>query len=593
LSALVDLRIYRASLVVAVLAVVVVMFSLQERPRPLTAPIAPDAFRGDSAWSEGKRLADRFPERRPGSADDAALGDLVESRFESLGLEASRDRFKAEWDGEDTSMSNVIGVLSANSDRQVLVVAHRDAGGRPGASSAMGTAALLELANALDGSSRRKTFVLVSTDGAAADSAGARRLAEIYPNPEKVDAVLVLDDLAASPGREPFVVPWSNDSHRGSAQVLRTVEAALAREADLSAGSESAAGQFVRQAWPLTLREQGPLVAAGMDAVTLTGHGELAPEPEADSLGRTSADRLGSFGRSAFAAALALDAAPSVEESPRRYILTGSHVVPGWAFTLLALGLALPALVTALDAYARAMRRRLDMGAWTRWVLAGSVPFALTLAIAWGLELVDALPSTISEALSPAAGPRFGEVAIALGALAATLVLGWRYLRPAVMGPASRRLESPGAAAEVALALLISLEALAVCITNPFTALLLVPAAHLCLLAAAPSTPSRPLLIGATTIGGLALPALALLYYGVQLDLGLDPSAYALMVLTAGTGSLPGAILASLVAGSFASTVAVALARQAPEPDMPITVRGPATYAGPGSLGGTRSALRR
>ena len=114
----------------------------------------------------------------------------------------------------------------------------------------------------------------------------------------------------------------------------------------------------------------------------------------------------------------------------------------------------------------------------------------MTLLVTWILELVDALPSTISEALSPSAGPGFGEVGIALGALAATLVLGWRYLRPAVMGPDARRLESPGAAAEVALALLISLEALAVCITNPFTALLLVPAAHLCLLAAAPRTPA-------------------------------------------------------------------------------------------------------
>jgi hypothetical protein len=590
---LVDLRIYRASLVVAVLALVVVMFSLQERPRALTAPIAPDAFRGDVAWTDGKRLADRFPDRRPGSAGDAALGDAVESRFKALGLETSRDRFKAEWNGEDTSMSNVIGVLSANSDRQVLVISHRDAGGRPGASSAMGTAGLLELAAALDGSSRQKTFVLVSTDGGAADSAGARRLAEIYPNRSKVDAVLVLDDLAASPGRAPYVLPWSNDSHRGSAQLLRTVESALAREADVAPDSESAAGQFVRQAWPLTLREQGPLVAAGMDAVTLTGHGELAPSPSADGLGRTSPDRLGNFGRSAFAAALALDSASSVEKSPRRYIVTGSHIVPGWAFMLLALGFALPALVTALDAFARASRRRLHMGAWTRWVLAGSIPFAVTLFVTWILELVDALPSTISEALSPSAGPGFGEVGIALGALAATLLLGWRYLRPAVMGPDARRLEAPGAAAEVALALLISLEALAVCITNPFTALLLVPAAHLCLLAAAPRTPSRPLLIGAMTIGGLTLPALALLYYGVQLDLGLDPSAYALMVLTAATGSLPGAILAALVAGSFASTVAVALGREAPEPDTPITVRGPASYAGPGSLGGTRSALRR
>ena len=40
--------------------------------------------------------------------------------------------------------------------------------------------------------------MLVSTDGAAADAAGARRLAESYPDRDKVDAVLVLDDLGAA-----------------------------------------------------------------------------------------------------------------------------------------------------------------------------------------------------------------------------------------------------------------------------------------------------------------------------------------------------------------------------------------------------------
>jgi hypothetical protein len=145
----------------------------------------------------------------------------------------------------------------------------------------------------------------------------------------------------------------------------------------------------------------------------------------------------------------------------------------------------------------------------------------------------------------------------------------------------------------VVLALLISVESLVVCLSNPFTALLLVPAAHLCLLATLPRSPRRWLLIAAMAVGGLALPALALLYYGARLDLGLDVSAYALMLLTAATGSLWGAVLASVVAGSLASLMAVALSRVEPESDMPITVRGPVSYAGPGSLGGTKSALRR
>ena len=433
-NALVDLRIYRASMVVALLALVVVMFSLQERPRPLAAPIAPDAFRGTGAWSEGQRLSERLPDRRPGSAGDQRLGDMVQARFRAMGMETSRDRFTAEWDGADTEMSNVFGVLRAQSDRQILVLAHRDAAGRPGASSAVGTATLLELASALDGSSRKKTFVLVSTDGAVADAAGARRLAESYPDRDKVDAVLVLDDLGGTPASRPFLIPWSTDSSRGSLQALRTADAALRRETGVAAGSESWLGQFLRQAWPLTLREQGPLVREGLNAITMTATGELPVEPADDTLGRISQERLNSFGRAAFATALAFDSAPRIESSPRRYITAGRHLVPGWAFGLLAVGLAVPALITAFDAFARGMRRRVDMTGWARWVLAGAVPFAVTLAVAYLLELVGVLPATISEALAPSTAPGFGEVAAR-----------WRSWPPCWSCPGSICARSPSA----------------------------------------------------------------------------------------------------------------------------------------------------
>jgi len=51
----------------------------------------------------------------------------------------------------------------------------------------------------------------------------------------------------------------------------------------------------------------------------------------------------------------------------------------------------------------------------------------------------------------------------------------------------------------------------------------------------------------------------------------------------------------SVVVGCALSAVAVSAlaARDAHPEQAPITVRGPVTYAGPGSLGGTESALRR
>jgi hypothetical protein len=42
-----------------------------------------------------------------------------------------------------------------------------------------------------------------------------------------------------------------------------------------------------------------------------------------------------------------------------------------------------------------------------------------------------------------------------------------------------------------------------------------------------------------------------------------------------------------------AGGIVVALARLPRPEQQPVTVRGPVTYAGPGSLGGTKSAMRR
>jgi hypothetical protein len=50
-----------------------------------------------------------------------------------------------------------------------------------------------------------------------------------------------------------------------------------------------------------------------------------------------------------------------------------------------------------------------------------------------------------------------------------------------------------------------------------------------------------------------------------------------------------------VVAGCALSLVLIAArsVRAAAPQEQPVTIRGPVTYAGPGSLGGTKSALRR
>jgi hypothetical protein len=91
---------------------------------------------------------------------------------------------------------------------------------------------------------------------------------------------------------------------------------------------------------------------------------------------------------------------------------------------------------------------------------------------------------------------------------------------------------------------------------------------------------------------------LAALYY--MSALGLNPFELAWVVLAATAGghvSVATALVVSGVAGCLACALALAARRPAPAGGaggrQDITTRGPRTYAGPGSLGGTESALRR
>ena len=68
-------RVYRAAFVPALLAVVLTMFSLQSRPRPVPQGLAADVlFDGRVAAAEAGRIAAAAPDRRAGGAGRPAHG---------------------------------------------------------------------------------------------------------------------------------------------------------------------------------------------------------------------------------------------------------------------------------------------------------------------------------------------------------------------------------------------------------------------------------------------------------------------------------------------------------------------------------------
>jgi len=583
-----DPRVYRAAFLPALLALIVAAFSLRERPRPLVTALATTAFDGRVAAADLRALAARFPSRRPGSAGDAGLARVVERRFVGAGFTTAVRRFAGETIDGERRLETVVGVRTGLSGRRIVVLAHRDARAGPARAELSGTAALLELARIFEGRKLSKTLVLVSTSGGSGGSAGAADFATHAGGP--VDAVLVLGDVAGRAERPPFVVPWSSADAIAPPQLRRTVERALRTELGRDPGAATGAAQIARLAFPLTLGEQGPLGAHGLPAVLVQLSGERGPGREEP----TDPLRLQAAGRAVLRSVTALDAAPALRDRPRADVVVRRKLLPRWAASLLVGALLLPVAAATLDALARARRRREPVGVWLRWLLAGASVPLLGALFAIALRTTGLLPASPRGPVVPTAMPLDGAAVTALVGVALVLALGWIGLRPLLLRRLAVRgdLAAPGAAVATAVALCGTCAA--VWLANPYAALLLLPAAHVWTLLLLPDERPRTGLALAGIAVGIVPALLVAGYYLGALGFGPAHALWELLVLVAGGSLGLGAVLAaSALAALLVAIVQIVLARRGGRAPTSATLRGPRSYAGPGSLGGTDSALRR
>lgn len=602
-----DVRVYRAAFLPAVVALFVVAFSLTDRPAALSSRLAADAFDGARAYGQAdppprdslRELAASYPDRRPGSAADRALAGRVAQTLTANGFRvATRTTTGATARGE-ADLETVVGVRPGLSSRRVVVLAHRDALSSPAPAELSGTAALLELARVFKVRDLSSTLVLVSTSGGSGGAAGARAFAEGDPGP--VDALLVLGDIASARVRKPWIVPWSNGASMAPFGLRRTVERAVRLEVGAQAGGAHALGQWARRAVPLAVSEQGEPAAAGLPAVGLAVSGERGPPRGAAA----EQPILEEFGRAVLRTVTALDARAvaagdrGVFDGEQRGIVTMRRLLPDWAVRLLVLTLLLPALLAGVDGFFRARRHHQPMGRWLGWVALLAAPFAL----AWGWVRLLGLTGSVSAPgapVMPATVPLEGALIAALVSAPLVLALAWITLRPAGFVALGLARQVPGEGAAAALGVALSGLALAVWIANPYAAALLLPAAHLWLFASSPG--GRAGRAGrarkaVAVAAGIALPLALVAHYASALGLGPIGLAWLGFLAVAGGHVSPLAALAIAVfGGCLAATVAVARTRRRVverTAEEPIVTRGPAGYAGPGSLGGTKSALRR
>jgi hypothetical protein len=602
-------RIYRMGLAPVLLALVVVAFSLGNQQGALSTNVVPDAFNGGSAYADMQSLAHAYPSRRPGSVGDDRLASAVARKLDQYGFSVSTDSFPASTAEGTRTLQNVIGVRAGAGTGSIVIVSHRDALGSPAAASLSGTAVMLELARVLSGQTLQRTLVLVSTSGSDG-SAGAARLASELPGP--VGAVLVLGDLAGVGTHEPVVVPWSNTQQVAPTLLRNTLSAILTTQTGVSAGGSAMPGQVAHLAFPMTAGEQAPLTARGLPAILLSLSGGNDPAPRE----LTSRTRILGMGRVVLQAVTALQAGTAVP-GPSSYLLWGGKVIPAWAIALLVLAMIVPVLAMTIDGLARARRKGHVVSRWVGWVLAAGLPFALAALLVklarWTGWIGPAPPGPVGSGVVPMGA---GGIAL-LVVMAVVICAGLVWLRPFLVrslgldgsrdgrpasvrrGPAARLREdslSPAAGPAAGVLLVMCVVSLAVWISNPFAALLLLPALHL-----------WPWVIGSRrrlpipvtvllVLAGLAAPALLAAYFATTFGLGPVGTAWSgVLLLAGGAVGTADALEWSVLAGCAIAVVLIAVrtARLERDEEVKVSIRGPVSYAGPGSLGGTESALRR
>lgn len=537
-SGLLEPRLYRAAFAPALLALIVLAFSLESPPAGVAPELAPPTFSGQRATATARQIVDAYGDRRSGSADDERVAELFKARLASSGWTAHDYSFEARTLSGKRTLTNVVGVRAGPSDRRLVIVASRDSA--PGAlaeSGAVETGILLELARVLEGRAINHTLVLASVSGGVDGGLGAEQLSRTLRRP--VDAVIALRNVTAAQ-TSGEVLSWYDSRLAVDQRFEQTVRRLAARELGAAGGEATVAGQLVRLGLPVALGEQATFPEAGLTAVSLSPGGEAMVKPEIDRSAQAAAT-----GRAALRTLTTFDDRPNPSDPVTAGLRVGGKLIPAWALTLLIGMLLLPLVVATVDAWARA-RRRAESA--TRGVLA--VPAALiTLAAVVmilrslaALGAIDAPPLPVEpQALTGSAPVVFGVLALVLAPLVTIAAIA-----------AVRQISPKGG--ESGFALWLAIAGVVVFAVNPVAALFWIPVLHLLMLLLLAGTRPRRVQIWITLLIGLLPVLAALLYYPVVFGIGpVDSLRFGVLLVSGGfVGPLP-AIVGCLAAVSVAA----------------------------------------
>lgn len=522
----IDWLLYRRAWLPAGAALVLALIT-SFQPDPPAMPAQPPGFTAADAQAvvrDADAINAKYPDRRPGTSGAADSAQWVRDQLRII-----QDQFRGRAVSADVvtdtttipgrphavSIMNVEAWLPGRTNELVVVYAPRDtAEGAGRGGDAGSTAALISIAQQLAASpDRKRSYLLVSTDAARANGAGARLMAtRITRRAVRPIAVIGLDGIGQS---HDVRVPLTASG--GMMPPLGLVLAARASSGDSAGGLPGTVGQLVRLGLPLTRYEHGQLLRKHIPAITIsTASSSEVTRPTEDSVIIGMHAVLGVLG--------SLDATDTLQSAGKTYLLGSDRVVRGWALKILIVSLLLPVWLVIAQALVT-HRRRLalipSVGSIARGMLVG----VWGIATLWLFAAIGVVPH--SSDVPPAsalvgAWPTLGMIAWVL-----LLVPAWIIAR----GPDWRRFHEADAARATIMTGLAVLVVLSVCALalNPYSVLFALPTLHalLWLVSRHAHGRRRTAILAASLIGpllalttihvNLHVPVLRLPVYGVDL----------------------------------------------------------------------------
>jgi hypothetical protein len=567
----VNARLVRGTWLLVALPLLLTAFSVA-RPQPLPAPTLPPTFDVAIAEQLARELAREYPDRSPGSSGGLGAATWVSEQFQLYGFTPQVERFRAQIPGRgEVELQNVVTVVRGASQRTIVITAHRDNSGeaRGPNDNASGTAALIELARSyasVGGSTLVQTrpthtLVFVSTDGGSFGALGAAHFAESSRYRENALAVISLDAIAGV--ARPRLLIGGDTARSPSAALVRTAALRVLEESGSEPLHASAARQLLDLGFPFTLGEQGPFVARGVPAVTLT----TVPDAAAQSVfadDTFDVQRLGQLGRASQNLIGSLDAGLELAQGTTSYIYLGTRIVRGWAIELVLMTALLPFLIGAIDLFAHCRRRRIPLSPAGRSLRSRLLFWGYAGVVVFVAAQLGAFPEGEARPLPPEPS-LYQPSPVVVGILAAALLVGWLVSRERLIPRRAILPEETLAGHTVAL-LALGLIALLVVATNPFSLVYLLPSLYAWLWLPQAQA-SGPLVRAGLLVLGFLGPLILLLSFSTRLDLGLQTPWYLLSLVSVGYVPWIVVVLGFAWLAVAAQLTALAVGRYAPYSD--------------------------